>query len=112
MSVVGTATDVYGLGAMLYAILTGRSPHQSESGREAFESAIEGDFPKPSELRKEIPKPLESICLKAMAARPEDRYESPRHLASDLRHWIADEPVSSYQSGLITRVRRKIRNWL
>ena len=58
---------------------------------------------------RSLPAPLEAICLKAMAFRPEDRYGSVRELAGDLEHWLADEPVSAYPEGRLERAGRWLR---
>ena len=55
-----------------------------------------GEFPPPRQLDPSIDKALEAICLKAMALKPEDRYATPRALADDIEHWLADEPVTAY----------------
>src|SRR5262249_41544096 len=54
----------------------------------------------------QAPAALEAVCLKAMARKAEDRYRSPRALADDLEHWLADEPVSAYREPLRTRLAR------
>src|SRR5262249_36522060 len=54
-----------------------------------------GDFPPPRQVRRDVPRALEAICSKAMATRPEDRYESVRALATDVESWLAEEPVSA-----------------
>ena len=52
---------------------------------------------------------LEAICLKAMAMEPEDRYASPRALADDIEHWLADEPVTAFQESIVARLARWTR---
>src|SRR5205823_4737376 len=52
------------------------------------------------------PRPLESICLKAMALRPHDRYAEPRALAEDIEHWLADEPVAAGREPMAARLAR------
>ncbi len=56
-----------------------------------------------------MPRPLEAICLKAMALEPEDRYAIARALADDLERWLADEPVSAWREPLSVRARRWAR---
>ena len=58
-------------------------------------------FRSPREANSEVPVLLEAICLKAMATRPEDRYRSPRDLAEDIEHWLADEPISASSCWLV-----------
>ena len=66
-----------------------------------------GDFPPPRQLKGWIDPALEAICLKAMATDPAKRYRTPRALADDVEHWLADEPVSAWREP----IRRRLRRW-
>ena len=66
-----------------------------------------GDFPAPRKLDPTVDRPLEAICLKAMALDPKDRYASARALAEDIERWTADEPVSAWREPF----RRRARRW-
>jgi serine/threonine protein kinase len=96
---VGPASDVFGLGATLYCLLTGKSPYNvnvdnvNDVGRMVLRARI-GEFPKPSQVTKAIPRPLEAICLKAMSFEPENRYSSAGALADDLECWLSGRPIS------------------
>jgi eukaryotic-like serine/threonine-protein kinase len=57
---------------------------------------LTGEFPAPRQVGRAIDPALESICLKAMATRPEARYDSARALADEIERWLADEPVAAY----------------
>ncbi len=105
---IGPRSDVYGLGAILYCLMTGRAPF-SRKGIELgpLIGKIEaGDFPPPRQVRGDVDRPLEAICLKAMSRKPADRYESARSLAADVEKYLADEPVSAYREPWTTRLRR------
>ena len=108
---VGFASDVYGLGATLYYLLTGQNPITDREVTTALRHARRGEFLHPREVNPEVPLPLEAICLKAMAYRAEDRFDSPRMLAHDLELWLAGEPVSAWPEPPWLKLRRwVIRN--
>jgi serine/threonine-protein kinase len=103
---IGPASDVYGLGAMLYYLLTGRGPLRDIGLETALQCTQAGDFPAPHEVKRDIPRALSAICLKAMALEPVDRYSSPRELADDIEHWLGDEPVQAYREKWPQRLAR------
>ncbi len=90
---IGTPSDVYSLGATLYHLLTGKPPIEDGSIEEILDRVRRSEILPPSERNLRIPKPLEAICLKALAKDPDQRYPSARALADDLKRWLADEPV-------------------
>lgn len=101
-------TDVYSLGATLYTMLTGRPPFDRKS-ENLLQQVAQGLYTPPEVLRPDLPKPLVSICKRAMQRQPADRYGSPRELASDIEHWLADEPVTAHPESLIERGSRLYR---
>lgn len=103
------ATDVYSLGAILYTVLTGRPPFAGKQIREVLVEVRAGDFPRPREVKPTVPAPLESICLKAMSLRPEDRYDTACTLAEDVERWLADESVMAHRETLRERAGRWLR---
>jgi serine/threonine-protein kinase len=105
---LGPRSDVYGLGATLYCLLTGQPPFEGEDAGAVLGAVREGDFARPTRLDPSMDPALEAVCLRAMAFRPEDRYASPRVLAEDVERWMADEPVSAWKE---PRARRLWR-WL
>jgi tetratricopeptide (TPR) repeat protein/tRNA A-37 threonylcarbamoyl transferase component Bud32 len=106
---LGPASDVYSLGATLYPLLTGRPAFEGRDEGEILAKVLRGEFVPPRQVNPAVPPALESVCLKAMAPRPEDRYASPRELAGDIEHWLADEPVSAHREGWKDRAARWTR---
>lgn len=110
-------TDIYGLGAILFAILTGAAPHErtrelssSKSGRELLSAIAGRPTPDANEVRPDVDESLSAICQKAMAKRQYARYQTASQLAEDVQRWMAGEPVSAYRERLPQRVQRWIRN--
>ncbi len=104
---LGPASDVYSLGATLYCLLTGRAPFNDPDLAELLRKVDRGDFSSPRKLKSWIDPALEAICLKAMATNPAQRYRTPRALADDVEHWLADEPVLAWREP----IRRRLRRW-
>jgi serine/threonine protein kinase/tetratricopeptide (TPR) repeat protein len=92
---LGPATDVYSLGATLYALLVGQPPVAGTDVGAVLRKVQQGDWPAPRAVNPAVPPALDAICRKAMAPRPAERYATPLALAGDLEHWLADEPVSA-----------------
>ena len=103
------ATDVYSLGAILYALLTGQPPHAGPSAAEVLRSVLQDEPETPRQIRRDVPADLENICLKAIRYEPELRYASADALADDLDRFLSGETTSAAASGLIDRVAREIR---
>ncbi len=106
---LGPQTDVYSLGATLFHILTGSPPFSQQDVMELLKHVQSGQFSAPREVAPTVAKPLEAICLKAMALQPTDRYSSPKELAEDMERWLGDEPVTAYRESFIGRLSRLAR---
>jgi serine/threonine-protein kinase len=102
-------TDVYGLGAMLYEILTGRLPYSGGSHQEVLRKVLTEAAPRPRQAVAGTPPALEAICLKALAKRPEQRYQAAAEVALEVQRFLADEPVAAYREPPAARAARWMR---
>jgi PAS domain S-box-containing protein len=84
-------TDIYGLGAMLYEVLTGEAPFTGGSTLEVLKRVIEEEPVAPHLLCPDVPPGLEAVCLRAMAKKPEARYAAASELAAAVQHWQETE---------------------
>ncbi len=112
---LGPATDIYSLGAILYAILTNRPPIEASTLAKVLSRVRLGDVPRPRSIVADVPKPLESIAMKALSLNPTDRYDKVEAMIQDVENFLADEPVMAHQESIperVWRVSRRHRAWV
>jgi eukaryotic-like serine/threonine-protein kinase len=98
-----TSADVYGLGAILYALLTGRAPFGGESVIQTLEAVRTRPAPPPKKYNGDVPPDLETICLKCLEKEPARRYHSALDLAADLERWVEGRPITARHVGGVAR---------
>ncbi|BBO32005.1 serine/threonine-protein kinase [Lacipirellula parvula] len=108
---LGPPTDIYSLGATLYHMLTGRLPHaDDEDPGVMIAKAEHGRVIPVLSQAPWLPRPLASICMKALDTTPERRYVSARALSDDIERWLGDEPVRAHRDRLSERLYRWSRH--
>ena len=102
----GPASDVFSLGAMLYAMITGRVPFRGANLAELLSHILQDEPERPSRLNPRVPPDLETICLKCLEKRPDRRYASADALAKDLGRFLDHEAISARPVGRSRQVSR------
>src|SRR5215468_9330332 len=106
---VSSATDVYGLGAVFYQLLTGQPPFAGGATYETIKLLLDTEPKQPRILNPKIDRDLSTICLKCLEKDPKRRYSSALALAEYLERWLKHEPIQARRTGVFTRGRKWVR---
>ena len=106
---VGSVTDVYGLGAVLYQLLTAQPPFAGGTTYETIRLLCDTEPRNPRALNPKIDRDLSTICLKCLEKDPKRRYASALALAEDLKRWLNYEPIAARRTGPVARGRKWVR---
>jgi TolB-like protein/tRNA A-37 threonylcarbamoyl transferase component Bud32 len=106
---VSSATDVYGLGAVLYQLLAGQPPFAGGTTYETIKLLLDTEPRQPRLLNPRIDRDLSTICLKCLEKDPKRRYPSALALAEDLERWLKHEPIRARHTGVFTRGRKWVQ---
>src|SRR6266481_305135 len=106
---ISSVTDVYGLGAVLYQLLTGQPPFAGGATYETIKLLLDTEPKKPRLLNPKIDRDLSTICLKCLEKDPKRRYSSALALAEDLKRWLKYEPIQARHTGVFARGKKWVR---
>src|SRR5207245_44770 len=106
---VSSATDIYGLGAVLYQLLTGHPPFAAGTTYETVRLVLDTQPRQPRLLNPKVDRDLNTICLKCLDKDPRRRYASALALGEDLERWLKHEPIQARRTGVFTRGKKWVR---
>ena len=106
---VSSVTDVYGLGAVLYQLLTGQPPFAGGTTYETIKLLLDTEPRQPRLLNPKIDRDVSTICLKCLEKDPKRRYSSALALAEDLEHWLKHEPIQARRTGIFARGKKWVQ---
>lgn len=106
---VDERTDVFGLGAVLFEILTGRPPRTGPGVKTIIEDAVRRPVMRARQVLSDVPAALDAVCAKALALAPGDRYPAAVDLAREIQRYLADEPTAAYRESWLRRGARWAR---
>src|SRR5207247_9447938 len=106
---ISSVTDVYGLGAVIYQLLTGQPPFAGGTTYETIKLLLDTEPRQPRQLNPKIDRDLSTICLKCLEKDPKRRFSSALALAEDLEHWLKHEPIQARRTGIFARGKKWVR---